>query len=126
MANTFNTTASASVPCTEVADSEIWAELPYQLVWLHFQDDTSIFLPAKAIAEFGAVVLAEGAGGASARAHLLEQILPAIYQRPSVLLELVQQMPFALVQRCQVQSCWRSPADVVAASWGTMRSYLWP
>lgn len=109
----------------DIWNSDQWASMPYKLLWLLFPDGTSIFLESSDIAYFGAQLLADQPGGVSVLMHLAEQVVPAILQKPAVLVEIAQQMPFDMVRALTYQATWRSPAIEVAANWESVEYYLW-
>lgn len=98
-------------------DANGWEAMPYKLVRIRFPDASSMFVSARDIAVFAAEWLARSPGGGSPVAHLVEQVLPAVEERPERLLEMLQAMPFEMVRHVHKSANWRSPAILVAQWW---------
>ena len=100
------------------AGATLWPRLPYRSVEVQLPDGSFFRLAAECVARQAARTLSRGKvrDCSDADTHLVEQILPALLDRPELLLEFAAQLPWADAQALARHAHWRSSPMALEAA----------
>lgn len=99
---------SSSSPGEGLRRLDAWAKFPYRSVEVLLKDGSFFRMSTESVAHIASEVLFT-ATKCSAQAHLHRQIVPAVCEKPELLLEIAAQLPWSAIRQLARQALWKTP-----------------